>query len=228
MRSLVLPLCIWVAHAKTRGEQNGWPFPHDRALLGNVFNSGSEALKQSLSTQRLPYQDPYFDEPKTKNLDLVSRQRNRQNEFQVRNMGTSRDAHEDPAPETSSSSTKSKSKGKGMSKSKSKSTMSTKSKSKGTMSTGGGMSVTSAPTLAPTLTVTEAPTLSPTGTPTLPPTPVATDVPTCSPTTGFFPPDVSGFFQAPSGDSTDLQDKLNSALNDIQVPSEFEQQCVQR
>lgn len=246
---MLLPLCLALAHAKRRGEQpNGSkPLPNRRALLGNVF-ADTDALRHSLSTQRQPYQDPFKDEPKIKNL--AARTQARQREF--RKMGTTRDAHE---PETaadepmldldlrgkgtgvgkmvmraknaSSGSSKGKtsySSGKGKGKG-----MSSKSKTKGAskasaMSKSRSMSRptrTDFPTFVPSSKPTIAGTVGPT------PAPVATGKPTCA-NTGFFPPDVSGFFGAPMGDGSDLQNELDSTLNQIQVPSEFSDQCVER
>lgn len=219
LRSLtILPLCIALADAKKRGEQSGWPLQRERALLenGNVF--GSDALRHSLSTQRQPYQDPFLDEPKAPNLNLSARKR--QFEFRAGHEEESADEGSGKGY-SSSSSSRSKSKSKGKGKGSSKSTMSSKSGGKGMMSKSSGMSRTRHPTFEPK-------TKMPTPSPTVGPTPVGTGSPTCSPISGFFPPDVSDFFQAPTGDDSDLQNELNSALNDIQVPSEFEQQCVQR
>lgn len=78
---------------------------------------------------------------------------------------------------------------------------------------------------------TKHPTIAPTvdpGTPspmTMPPTSLAPR-PTCPPGSGFFPEDVSDFFGMPSSSSGSLEDELNDALNQIQVPGGFADQCI--
>jgi hypothetical protein len=123
----------------------------------------------------------------------------------------------------SSSASKSKATSKSTSTSKSKGTSkSMMSKSKSVMSSYKSYYKTEHPTVSPTV-VTEAPTAAATTA-----APVLTDKPTCAPDSGFFPPDVSDFFQASTGDASDLQNELNNALSEIQVPSEFDSQCVRR
>lgn len=222
---LLLLLLVTLVESKMRGEQDAVTTQQHRSLI-NVFDAA--ALRNSLSTQRKPYQDPFRDEPSTNNL--ARRKHARQHEFG--NMKSSKsysdsDASEQPMLDLELRGN-GKGKGKSMMGSKSKSTskISSSSKSKMTgMSKGRGSRSTSKsvdaehPTFSPTesnLTESPAPT-------------VATDKPTCAPNSGAFPPDVSDFFQAPSGDeSSDLQNELDSALSEIQVPSQFEQQCVQR
>lgn len=211
-----------------RGEQHGWPVQRDRALLGNVFNSN--ALRESLSTQQQSYSNPFRDESTVKNLDLATRKNNRQREFRMR---AARDGHEEATADEPSlnlnlgkgkgniamrgKSSNSKSKGKGKSKSTKDSKSKGRSKSRGSAMSASMVTATGFPTFAPSHQAIGVPTSSPAV------TPVA-----CSPTSTFFPPDVRDFFQAPSGDSSDLQNELDSALTQIQVPSEFEQQCVER
>lgn len=53
--------------------------------------------------------------------------------------------------------------------------------------------------------------------------------PTCPPTIpteGFFPPSVGGFFQAQPEEIANLQQQLESTLEEIQVPNEFNDECV--
>ncbi|CAB9497849.1 expressed unknown protein [Seminavis robusta] len=226
-----------------RGElEEGGAFK--RRSLINIFEAAE--LRKELARKRKAYEDPFRDEPRvisipsrathsTIQLDRDFRKTNRQG----------RDGHEAPTEVAMEeimmeehvyyASSRSKSRkgkgGKGKSKSASKSRKSkgkgkgrspvaSTSRSKGMMA----MSVivyTPSPTYVPTPQVTIPETDAPTV------TPVITDKPTCAPTNGFFPPDVSGFFGQPSGDGSDLQSELDNALNEIQVPSEFVEQCVE-
>ena len=224
---LLLLLSLSLGIALAGGEHD------ERILLGNVFSS--EALKNSLSSQMPPAAaDPFRNEPKIKESSLASRKFSRQprNRKPLARAGhAASNSHPEPVLElvgkgghSSSSSSKSKGKGgKGMSKSKSKSK--SKSSSRSRMSKGQPPrppTTTTFPTFGPSLVPAPSPSVS-----AAPSLLSGTATPTCSPTSGFFPPDVSGFFGAPSGESSALQTELDAALTQIQVPSEFGQQCVQ-
>ena len=222
---LLLPFCLTLmTQAKMRGEREGSPFQKNRRLLDSVLSA--DALRHSLGTQRASFQaTPFKDELSVPGLSGRKDARARQ----FRKMKSARDT---VAPETATDTTTPMldivlagkgGKSKGM-----MGTMSSKSKGKGGMSStkskgkSKGMKSTSSadkglPTIAPTVHI-PAPTQ----------TPMLTDKPTCAPSTGVFPQDVSGFFQAPSGETSQLQKELDSALSEIQIPSEFERQCAER
>ena len=230
-----------------RGEQEGGPFQKNRRLIDSLQRA--DELRHSLANQRTAFQgstSPFKDELNIPGLTGRNDVRARQ----FRKMMNGRDNHD--AAETTSAATDThtnaldgvvsvpmldsvlsgKGSGKGMmsmsSRSKGKGkggSSSSSSRSKGSRtskSKGKSRSMTSSdsvdhPTYMPT-TMVGAPTQAPR----------LTDRPTCAPSTGVFPEDVSGFFQAPTGTSSQLQKEIDSVLSEIQVPSEFEDQCVER
>ena len=206
-----------------------------RRNLGNIF--ASDALRHSLPAQKEPlqlYHNPFLDEPSTKNIEA------RNFEFRKMHSGDVLVLEEvevvDTAPDLylvkgkgkgkggsySSKGSKSKSKGRSKASQASKSKMTSKGKGKGGSVFG---PVTDHPTFSPTTT--KPPNLTASPAPTV--TPELSERPTCAPNGGVFPPDVSDFFQAPSGgERSDLQQELDNALKEIQVPTEFQEQCVRR
>lgn len=224
-----------------RGEKEGSSFEANRRLLDSLQRA--DELRHSLANQRTAFQggaSPFKDELSIPGLQGHNDARARQ----FRKMMMSRNNHAAATTETHSdmanlngvvtvpmldsvlsskgmmtTSGRSKGKGKGGSSSRSKGSSSSKGKGKGKGKSKGMSSIPSSrthhPTFSPT-TMVGAPTQAPR----------LTDRPTCAPSSGVFPEDVSGFFQAPSGDSSQLQKEIDSALTEIQVPSEFQEQCV--
>lgn len=239
-----------------RGEQEGSPFQKNRRLIDSLQRA--DELRHSLANQRTAFQggaSPFKDELNIPGLSGRNDARARQ--FRMMNNGRDKhDAAEttDPAADTHTDaldgvvsvpmldsvltgkggrkgmmmmmtmSSRSKGKGKGGSSSSSRSRSKGKGKGKGSKSKGKSKGMRSSdssdkrhPTFMPT-TMAGAPTQAPR----------LTDKPTCAPSSGVFPQDVSGFFQAPTGTSSQLQKEIDSALSEIQVPSEFQEQCVER
>lgn len=225
---VLLPLWLPVVMGRSRGS-NEEGTSADQRVLKNVFDA--DELRHSLTTQREPYQDPFRGEPKVNTFS--ARKNARQGEFRKMKMSYYYEELADNGDATgplldlhlgkgkgNQGSSKSSSKGsKGMSKSmmgKSKSAYSAK------MNTPNLPVLTVFPTIGPSSFGSES---------SAPTTPAElTDKPTCFPPSSLTP-DVSGFFQAPpadGGEGNALQNELDSALNEIQVPGSFQTQCVER
>ena len=227
-----------------RGEKEGSSFEKNRRLLDSLQRA--DELRHTLANQRAAFQggtSPFKDELNIPGLTGRNDARARQ----FRKMMMSRNNHADATTQTQAdmaelngvvtvpmlesvlsskgmmASSTSKGKGKGGSSSRSKGSSASRSKGKGKgkgRSKGASSSRSSSldhPTYSPT-TMVGAPTQAPR----------LTDRPTCAPSSGVFPEDVSGFFQAPSSSSSQLQKEIDSALAEIQVPNEFQEQCVER
>jgi hypothetical protein len=237
LQLLLLGLSIGEAK-KERGE-----LPERRKLGINVFDAAE--LRKNLASQRTEYKNPFENEPS------INKVQPRSNTYELARHKTQTahdeqtvltlsvttevaldqvvEVHSTPVLDIDLSGKGKGGKGKG-SDGRSKGSKSSQSKSKGkgdaSVTTGGSMK-------GSMMTYTDFPTISPvphfdssdgTGGPT--PTSGLTNKPSCPPSTGFFPPDVSGFFgKPPVGDSSDLSNELNNALNEIQVPGAFNQQC---
>ena len=119
----------------------------------------------------------------------------------------------------------SKSKGKGKSKGSGKSKATGKSGKSGSKGKSASVAKKKSKSMMKSYYETKHPTPAPSGSGNLPPSTV-TPRPTCPPGSGFFPPEVSGFFGSQTGSSGGLQQELDSILNQIQVPNEFGDQCL--
>jgi len=196
---VLLPLWLPVVMGRSRGS-NEEGTSADQRVLKNVFDA--DELRHSLTTQREPYQDPFRGEPKVNTFS--ARKNARQGEFRKMKMSYYYEELADNGDATGPLLDLHLGKGKGNQGSSKSSSKGSKGMSKSMM----GKSESSAPTTPAELT----------------------DKPTCfSPSS--LTPDVSGFFQAPpadGGEGNALQNELDSALNEIQVPGSFQTQCVER
>jgi hypothetical protein len=237
----LLLLALSIGEAKKRDE-----LPERRKLGLNVFDAAE--LRKNLASQRTEYKDPFENEPRinmvparSNNYELARHKTQTTDAGQtavlvqgigleVTEVALDEIVEQQPVLDIELSGKGKGGKGKG-SDGRSKGSKSSQSKSKGkgdpsikSMKSSSMMSYTHFPTVSPTP---HSGPSNPGGTNYPTPTSGLTDKPSCPPSTGFFPSDVSDFFgKPPTGDSNDLANELNNALNQIQVPAEFNQECV--